>query len=134
MNAATIYCHRVEIYTGKKRTYEKDIFRVTTAQVLAENNAYMVLDDFHFTKLEKARDKDWNAYSVFELPAIDVHVDSKIWSDGVVFSLYASHEWPAENIQTAIKRAIEKKRGWLNGRVSFAVLKKKEAGEDSAAS
>lgn len=118
-----MYCHRVEIYTGKKKSWEKDTFEVCEENVLAENAGYIVLNDTQFTKIEKRKDKDFNCYSVIDYPTIEINVDDRFWSDGVVFNLYSYSKWPATQIERDIKAAIAKKCGWMKGRISFAILK-----------
>lgn len=132
MQPSKVYSHRVEIYTGKKHSFEADRFDVGQAEVLAQNENYIVLNDASFTKLQMKWDKDFNCYPVIQHPSIDVHVKSTIWSDGVVFQLFAYSQWSPEDIERAIKNAITEKCGWMKGKVSFAILKKAASDESVA--
>lgn len=60
---------------------------------MADNKNYFVLDDFHFTKLQKLKERDFDCYPTIDIPNTDVHVNNSIWSDGIVFQLFAFRQW-----------------------------------------
>lgn len=121
----TVFEHRVEIYTGQKKSYEEDKYRVTEHRVLAENDTRLVLGDITYTRLDKAKDRHFNSNDVLGIPSVSVHVNNSIWSDGVILRLFDVQPWSSTRLQNAINRAIEEKCGWMKGKISLAILKGK---------
>ena len=106
----TIFIHRLEIYKKPTRfSFHKDEYTVREEEILAQNERYIVLNDYCFTKIEKKGDGVcWGT-----LNKESISFKNCLGEQGVFYTCYSDKKKRASSIKNAIHRKAEKEYGWL---------------------
>lgn len=119
-----IIYQKVRIYTGKKpRCFEENCCEKKTYPVVAENDKYIVIDDGVYTRLQKEKEKYCNTYDLLGYASIRVFNNDSIFSDSIRLDLYTTVAMSPTKIKNAIKKAVEKKMGWLSSDIDLSIIK-----------
>lgn len=105
-----IYKHEVKIHKERSKwDNTQDSFDITEVEILGENENYIVLNDFVFSKIDKK--KDGILYP--SLGYASIHFKSMWGGKGIFYTLYAREKKQTRTIEKQIRDKIKKECGWL---------------------
>ena len=109
-----IYFYRVEMIFQSGRLSEKigNKFLEEINNVLAENDSYIVVDDFCFTSIKKKTD---SAEQGLNKKRIYSHVNDRFWGTRIIYRLYADKKKKKSAIKRELSTYIKKEFAFLNG-------------------
>lgn len=121
----SLYHYKVSIYKkGEKlpwyREQKKDEFINEKVVVLDQNDTFIVLKDWYFTKLYKEKNSHSTCLNKVSLYA---RTRDTILDNGVFYTLYSDKPKTAKYIKKEIQAFIQKEFGWLSEGIDLSVIK-----------
>lgn len=120
-----LYHYKVSIYKKGEvlpwyRNQSKDEFINEVIDILDQNDTFIVLKDWYFTKLYKEK----NTYSTC-LNKISLYARTRdtILDNGVFYTLYSDKPKTAKSIKKEIQAFIQKEFGWLSEGIDLSIIK-----------
>lgn len=99
-------------------------FEVTEFNVIAENDRYLVIDDYRFTSLRKEKSK---YDTCLEQVSIHLSANDSVWGNRITYSLYTVKTKRASTIRKEIEAEIAKKYGFFLGKIDLSFIDEKVA-------
>lgn len=105
----------VKIYKGERRWSRDggDSYTVEEVEVAAENETYIIINDWYFTKLEKKKRRSDDYGDYVNHPSIRISVNDRWLDNGVFYTLYSTSKKRPSTIRSEILAAVRDKQGWL---------------------
>lgn len=116
-----LFYHRVQIYKKPTPSYRKDKFEITEVEILAENDHLIIINNYHFTRLEKKG--SGICHPIPNRERIDIRCKDDILGDGVFYTLYSDKKSRPSTIKLHIEKEIYKKFGWLVNDIDLSIIK-----------
>lgn len=120
-----LYHYKVSIYRKGEvlpwyRDQKKDEFINELVDVLDQNETFIVLKDWYFTKLYKKKNDHSASLNKQSLYA---RTRDTILDNGIFYSLYSDKPKTAKSIKKEIQTFIQKEFGWLADGIDLSVIK-----------
>jgi hypothetical protein len=115
-----LFKHEVKIYKHPGGIHN-NTFEIKEVEVIAENDSYIVINDWYFTKLGKSNKSYSN--EVLEKEYIQVRNDNHILGDGVFYTLYSISKIRPSTIKNHIEKKISDHYGWLMNSLDLSIIK-----------
>lgn len=119
-----LYHYNLRVYRKPTSySFERDEFKREVLDVLAQNDKYIVLNDSHFTKLEKRGGENYRLYPTLNKPHI--YFKDVLNAEGIFYSLYSTAQKRTPTIEREIREAAQEKYGWLfSDELDLSILRK----------
>jgi len=116
-----IYKYDLDYYEKPvKYSHHEDKFTVEELTPLAENDKYIIFNDWFFTKIEKSG--DGYCHNVLNRPAI--HFKDCLSAKGIFYTLYSTRKTRIDTIERQIRDKAEKEYGYLFAKkLKLSILK-----------
>lgn len=116
----TIFHHRVELADGAGLMGPANVFKVEPIEVLAENNGYIVINDFSFTSISKAK-RDYD--TCLDKNDFSFQTADKFWGNRIAFTRYSFSRMSAKCIRNKIEAEIKRRFGFFTTALDLSVIK-----------
>ena len=115
-----LHYYKVSIYKGDFHyNYKKNEFISEMVEVAAENDNYIIINDWYFTKLKKEK-CSWDI--VLGKAQINVRTRDTLLDNGIFYTLYSEKPVTAKSIKKEIEKKVAKEFGWLSN-VDLSIIK-----------
>lgn len=111
----------VEISDGKGIISARNEFSTTELDILGENDRYMVVNNLHFTTIDKQA-SEYSIGAPLDKASIHISTADSVWGNLVTYSLYTFKQKKAATIRKEIEKAIIKKLGFFLNGVDLSVI------------
>lgn len=116
-----LYHYVVKIYrTPGIYEWNSDKFINEQVDVLAQNETYILINDWYFTKIRKKK-CDYDSY--LNKPSIRIRTNDNIMDNGIFYDLYSEKPVKPSKIKSEIQAKISKDYSWLLGGVDLSIIK-----------
>lgn len=116
-----IYYYKVEISDNSGVLGLRNEFNMTEYEVIAQNDSYLVINDFAFTTLSKSDKKSF--YDCIGKHRIRLYANDKIWGNAIYYTEYSEKPIKASTIRSRIEKEILKKYSFFLGQIDLSVIK-----------
>ena len=115
--------YSVTIRDGSGIFEKQDTFTMIELDVLAENDRYMVVDDRHYTTIDKLPVDKYSLYSGLNKHSIGIYSQDSCYGNAVHYILYSTATKKASTIRKEIEKEITKKFGFFTGKIDLSFIK-----------
>lgn len=100
--------------------WNKNKFVNEEVEIAAQNDTYIVINDWYFTKIKKQK-CSYDAY--LNKPTIRIRTNDPHLDNGIFYSLYSENPVKPSKIKSEIQAKISKDYSWLFGGIDLSIIK-----------
>lgn len=104
---------------------DDDHFKMTELDVIAENEQFIVVNDRHFTTIEKVPRKQYAIYPEVGKASIGLYNGDSCWGNRITYTLYSFAPVKASRIKKEIEKKVAEKFSFFTGRLDLSIVKDK---------
>ena len=100
--------------------WNKNEFISEQVEIVAQNETYIVINDWYFTKIKKER----CSYETYlNKPSISIRTNDRSLDNGIFYTLYSEKPVKPDKIKSEIQAKISKDYSWLLGDIDLSIIK-----------